>query len=227
MANNDGHRQRVRERFLKEGLQSFQPYEVLEMLLHYSIPVQDTKERAKELIKTFGSVENVLRADKQRLLNIKGIGEKSVAFFKFLEELETYRRMETADRKYIKDKNDAEAMANKYLCGAINEQFYIVLINAESKVLAVEKISEGSIDNVSVNMARVVDVILKYTGVKSVLLMHNHPSGTDNPSKEDVETTSRIEKILVPLEIEIFDHIIVAGEKCVSMRERNFVADEV
>ncbi len=221
----EGHRIRVRERYFKEGMENFQPYEVVELLLHYSIPRHDTKPTAKRLIEKFGSLENILDAEPEILMECAGVGKRTALFFKLFGDVQKYRKKENMAQKEITCIEDAGRFAVNQLYGYDTEVCFIVLLDARRKIVAVEKLSEGIINSVDFNMKSLIELVTKYRKAVEILIMHNHPSGNKNPSGDDIRVTNHIEKILLPMQVTIFDHIIVVGDEYVSMRKRKFVSE--
>lgn len=217
---HEGHRERLRQRFLKEGLDGFQPHNVLELLLFYSIPVKDTNEEAHALINNFGSLSSVFDASFEDLCKIKGIGEKTATLIKLMPEL---------FRKYEVDKvNNEETVLNtcelvaeyvsKYFKGVTEERLYLLCLDSAFRVLCFEQISTGTVNVAPVNNRRIVELAYRFNA-SNIILVHNHPSGVVAPSKADVNATVSLVELFKSLGIKLNDHMIIGnGEDFFSFR---------
>ncbi len=209
---HEGHRERLRQRFLKEGLQNFQPHNVLELLLFFSIPMKNTNEEAHELINTFGSLSGVFDASFEDLCSVKGIGEKSATLIKLVPEL---------FRKYEIDKinNEDDVLDNcervaeyvsKYFKGVTEEQLYLLCLDSSFRVLCFEQISSGTVNAAPVNNRKIVELAYRFNAA-NLILVHNHPSGVVAPSKSDVNATMATIELLKSLGMKLNDHIILGN----------------
>ncbi len=217
MEENFGHRQRLKERFLKEGLKSFRDEEVLELLLFYAQPRKDTKRQSKELIARFETLEGVLTAEPELLTQIKGVGSESALFLNLMGELG--KKLCSGSRKKkkrISCLEDALEHIKPLFMLKKREEVYILCLDSEKKLLATRLISEGISNQTEINVRRTVEESLRFSS-SSVIMAHNHPGGLAQPSFEDEQTTIKLKEALELLGIELSDHIIVAGEEHYSM----------
>lgn len=217
MSLNEGHRQRVKNRFLAEGLDAFEEVHVLELLLFYCIPRSDTKLLAKELIAHFGSLAQVLEATPEELQKIKGIKEHTATFLNLITAVSRYYQVHR--RSQITVLNTIEKCGQyllPYFIGRPNETVFLLCLDAKCKVLCCREVGTGSVNSAGVSVRKIVETAL---GVKAttVILSHNHPSGLALPSGDDVLTTRRIAAALQAVEIILADHIVVADEDYVSL----------
>lgn len=216
---HDGHRLRVKQRFLAEGLEHFEPHQVLEMLLFYVIPRKDTNELAHQLIRTFGSLSQVLEAPYEELARVKGMSANAAVLVSFCGQLL---------QSYYKDKFSAGAILHTteetghfllpYFLGRRNEAVVLICLDNRCKVLNCTVIFEGSVNSTEINVRLVLQHALMHNAT-AVILAHNHPSGHALPSKEDIDTTIAMAKALTVADIRLLDHIIVAEDDYVSMRD--------
>lgn len=217
MSIHAGHRQRLKERFLKESLDNFEEHQVLELLLFYGIPQRDTNEIAHELIRKFGSLSKVLEATPEELSEVKYVGDNVTTLFRLITEVARYYQVNCAMREQILTSIDA---CGKYLVpffhGRQNETVFLLCLDAKCKVLCCEKVGEGSVNSAGVPVRKIVEMALK-ANATSVILAHNHPSGLAIPSGEDIQTTRRVALALDAVEIGLVDHIIVADNDWVSL----------
>lgn len=222
MSVHDGHRQRMIQRFLHEGLDGFEEHQVLEMLLFYSIPRRDTNETAHQLIEAFGSLSGVLDAPYQELLNVPGVGANTAAMLKLLPALT--RVYQSASVKDIRI--NSSAAAGEYLLprfiGRRDEAVFLVCLDVKGQVLSCNLLHEGSVNSAEVNIRKIMSAVLKYNAA-NVILAHNHPGGVALPSDEDLATTQKIKKALAPMDVALVDHIIVAGGDYVSLADSGFL----
>ena len=218
---HEGHRGRSRDEFLKSG-ENFPEHRILEILLYYSIPRADTNVIAHGLMDRFGCISSIFDAPYELLREVEGIGESSATLIKLVSTLICkYMDDYTATHNNIHTTSDAkEYMRYKFLCQPV-ECVYMVCIGANGKVGFCDTISEGSPETVQI---RSVDVIRKALLTKAVrvVLAHNHPNGICNPSSSDLRTTNILFEELRRVDIELFDHIIVAPDGTCSMKERGF-----
>ena len=217
MLNHEGHRQRLRNRFRNEGLDHFEPHEVLELLLHYCIPRKDTKQIAYGLLNHFGSLRSALNATTAELRSVPDIGENTATFFNLLQQLQGYYGMSNAKDEPLNSLQACgEYLVSKFV-NQRNETVMLLCLDAKCKMLDCRKVGEGSVNSAAVPIRRMVEMALG-TNSTSVVLAHNHPSGIAVPSEEDVFTTRRLAMALRAVEIELVDHIVVADGDFVSLR---------
>lgn len=216
---HENHRARMRERFLETGLSGFAPHEVLELLLFYSIPQQDTNETAHRLMQQFGSFSAVLDADPQELMRVTGIKETSAVFLKLIPALYTYYYLDkiAEGKRYTSIESIAEYCMYKTF-GETRERFYVMIFDNTMKMLAYETLSEGSQSEVEVNIEQLVQVIFRYSGA-NYILAHNHPGGTALPSDEDIAITKRIYSITAPLNKRLLEHLVIAKDRYVPIMQ--------
>lgn len=214
-----GHRRRVKDRFLSEGLDHFDEAHVLELLLFYAIPQKDTKPMAKALIARFGSFPQVMEASVDELQKVEGIGENAAAFLKLVAEAGKYYHVrKESDVKIL---SSAEAFG-KFLIPRFrnlrNETVMMLCLDAKCKLLCCHEIGQGSVNSTGISIRRITEIALGVNAT-SVVLAHNHPSGLAIPSNDDINTTRHISQVLDAVDIVLADHIIVADDDYVSMAE--------
>ena len=218
MSNHDGHRERLRERFRKEGLANFQEHEVLELFLFYCLPRKDTNELGHALIKRFGSLANVLETPAEELAKLPGMGINAATFLTLIAQLERYYLMHQNDEKFLASLDDC----GKYLANCFrnqrNETVMLLCLDAKCKMISCNEVGQGSVNSAAVPIRRVVEMALG-VNASSAILAHNHPSGLAIPSGEDIQTTRRLALALDAVEIQLVDHIIVADSDYVSLRQ--------
>lgn len=217
MSIHKDHRQRVRERYLKEGLDGFSEVQVLELLLFYVIPRQDTNPIAHRLIDRFGSLYQVLEAPVEELEKVEGIGPNAALLLSLITAVaRVYAVNRTEKQKILRTIEDCGEYLKSFFIGRRSEMVYLLCLDAKCKVLGCREIGEGSVNSANVPIRRIVETALGLNAT-SVVLAHNHPSGIALPSGEDVLTTHRVAAALSTVDIVLVDHIVVADDDYVSM----------
>lgn len=218
MGVHDGHRKRLTARFLNQGLEGFAPHEVLELLLFYSIPRQDTNELAHRLIERFGSLSAVLEAPYERLLEVKGVGENTAALLKLIPSMARVYYTDRQTGTYIRSNQDAKALLMPRFMGRREEVVYLLLLDAKGKCLSVEQIHQGSLNGAEVSLRKIAGLAIGMNAA-GVILAHNHPNGVSTPSHEDVLTTLHMQEALSAMEIQLVDHLVFADREFTSLRQ--------
>lgn len=222
MANpsvHKGHRERLKQRFLEEGLDNFSDIQVLELLLFYSIPQKDTNPIAHNLLDRFGSLSQVLEAEPEELRQVPGISDHSATLLALITQLCRYYQVDSAQKVEILDSLEA---CGAYLVprffGRTRETVFLLCLDAKCKVLCCKEMGEGSVNSANISIRRIVETALNVNAT-SVVLAHNHPSGVALPSNEDVLTTKRLYLALSAVDVALADHIVVAEGDYVSMAQ--------
>ena len=223
MAVHDGHRARKKEQFRTHGLDAFADHEALELLLFYAIPRVDTNPVAHRLIERFGSLDGVLSAPPEELEKVDGVGESAATLLSLILPLVRRSRMTASKKPVILGTTQA---AGEYFVdlffGMREERLYEACLDAKGKLLRCAKVADGSVDAVSVNIRVIVENALK-CGASAVVLSHNHPSGVALPSADDNATTLAVYDALRTVDIRLLDHIIVADDDFVSIRDNGLL----
>lgn len=219
MSMHTGHRQRLKEQFLKNGLDGFTEFQVLELLLFYCIPRIDTNPIAHRLIQKFGSLDQVLEASAKELMEVEGVGENAATFLTLLTETSRYYLVRRNEKvKVLTTVAECGHYMLPFFHGRRNETVFLLCLDAKCKVIACRNLGEGSVNSASVPIRRIVETALMCKAV-SVVLAHNHPSGLALPSHEDVMSTQRTAAALAAVEITLVDHIIVADDDFVTLAQ--------
>ena len=217
MSLHSGHRQRVKNRFKREGLDNFENHQVLELLLFYCVPRQDTNPLAHRLLERFHTVDEVLEASPAELKKVEGVGDSIVQFFRLFRELDRYRAVENMKKaRFLNTVEDCGRYIVPFFGKRRNEMVYMICLDAKCKLISCKMVGEGSINSAAVPIRRIVEMAMD-EGASSVVLAHNHPTGFAVPSAEDRATTMRLARALSAVEITLADHFVVADGDAVSM----------
>jgi DNA repair protein RadC len=219
-----GHRERLRERFGKNGFNGFHDYEVLEFLLTFIFRQGDVKSLAKELIKTFGSFSKVLDAPMNELESVKGMGRlSSLSLSAFRQAIAFYFQDHfTSDKEQITKMSALVEMLRASIGHNANEVLFAIFLNAKNQVLIHKEIGEGTVSEAVAFPRKIVEEALKLRAT-SIILAHNHPGGVAEPSEHDLVITTEIQKALALMEITLQDHIIIANNDYYSFKRNNLV----
>ncbi len=228
-----GHRKRLRERFQKTGLASFQDYEAVELLLTLAIPRKDVKIPAKEAIKRFGSFRGVLDAPVEELKKIPGIGEVAPLAIRFIREAANLYLQPRSQADLTLQKTEPETISLEdpkvlfdYCKAALgaqhNEMFKVIYLNSRFRVIDLETLTEGTIDRASVYPRKVMESALKKKA-SIIVFAHNHPDGNVTPSDHDKTVTRALVLAAKTLNITVFDHIIVSKDEVFSFRAQGLL----
>ena len=209
---HEGHRERIREQYRKQGMNGMADHVVLEYLLTYVIPRKDVNGLAHRLLNTFGSLTGVLEADPQRLSAIDGVGEKTALFLHSLYDLHRRLTLETAGSRGAMRLENPESACRYALALSIGDRYEtlrIICLDTTMKVLHTETLQVGTLSHVSFEPRRVIETALTHKA-RYLILTHNHPSGVIIPSADDIETAKMIKEIGSRLEIDVRDQLILS-----------------
>jgi len=221
---HDGHREKMRQRFLKSGLDGFAEHEALELLLYYAIPRKDTNPIAHVLIERYGSLSAVLAAPVEDLKRVEGIGESAAVLLKIVPQLvQKAYLMEAEKETILKDVSRIGAYLLNRFWGEKNEVIYQLCLDRKGKLLACKRLNEGGVAGAEMDIRRVVENAI-LTHASEVVLAHNHPSGVALPSPDDLAATLRAKQALETMDVTLLDHIIVADGDFVSLAQSGYLA---
>ena len=207
-----GHRERMRQRLRNHGADNLREDEVLEMLLFHVIPRGDVKELAKDLIRTFGSLERVIFADEKSLLAVPNVGEQTVTLFKLMQKLRSeFMRNDIVENNILNSWQAAIEYCRSEIGSNQKESFIVLYLNAKNRLINKVALSEGTVDRVTVYPREVVEGAITHKA-SAVLLAHNHPTGDLTPSKQDIHMTTTIRDALQTVNIQLLDHLIIGRQ---------------
>ena len=220
---HSGHRQRLKDQFLAHGMDPIHDVNVLELILFYAIPRQDTNPIAHRLLNTFGSLAAVFDATPEELMERGGLSKNAATLIKLIPAA---ARRQQLSRSSCHQLLDSTQKCGDYLVpfffGATQEEVYLLGLDAKCKVLGCVKLSTGSVNSAGLSIRKVVECALNMKA-SSVVLAHNHTSGIAVPSQEDIRTTQSISHALDLVGVYLADHVVVADEDYVSMAESGLI----
>lgn len=220
----EGHRKRLRDKFLESGLDGFHDYEVVELLLTLAMPRKDCKDAAKAAMEKFKTLQGVLEASPKALCEVPGIGPKNLLGIKLIKAV--------ADRYLKKRLLHQDALNNskelfEYLYHSIRDKtrecFNVVFLNAKNRVVETETLFEGTLTASSVYPREVVLAALNHHAA-ALIFAHNHPSGDPKPSPEDVAITRQLVFACRVVGITVHEHLIIGNNRYFSFADEGYIS---
>jgi DNA repair protein RadC len=215
-----GHRQRLRERFIRSGFEGFNDYEVVELLLTLAIPRSDVKQPAKALIARFGNLRGILDAPLEELQEVKGIGSVApVALQVIRAAAALYLQQSAEGAESLADPDRLSAFWRMRIGTLRDEVFEVAYLDTGYRLVrdGVERLEEGTVDRATVYPRRVVEHAIK-RGAAVLVFAHNHPNGRVQPSEQDKTLTRALVLAAETLHLEVLDHLIVSPDEVFSFR---------
>lgn len=223
---HEGHRQRMRARYLKEGGSAFETHQLLELILFSCIPMKDTNELAHNLLREFGSLSMLLETDPRDIMRRCNITENIAVFLSSQYELMRRCYNEKWEEKPVLGESP---LVGEYTISLLKytkyERFYVICLDSQNRLINSVMIAEGTVDEATVYIRKVVEVVLQHQA-SSVILAHNHPGGSLEATDEDIATTNRIVMALNLIEVTVIDHVIVADNHYFSFAEHEMIKNK-
>ena len=216
-----GHRQRLRDRFARAGLEGFADYEIVELLLTLAIPRSDVKQLAKTLIGKFGNLRSIFDASHEELQEVKGIGTVAPVAIKIIRATAVLYLQQLAESKEsIANPDDLSAFWRMRIGALRDEVFEVAYLDSRYRLLrdGVERLEEGTVDRATVYPRRVIESALKRSAV-ALVIAHNHPNGAVRPSEQDKTLTRALVLAAETVQLKIVDHLIVSADEVFSFRK--------
>ena len=211
------HRQRVRSRYLSEGISSMADHNIIELLLFFGIPYKDTNAIAHELIESFGDLNGVLDAPVEELVKVDGIGENTATLIRLTRDIALkYIENKSFDKVTVNEDRRIEDFLSLKFAGETREFIYMLTVDSHGRLQRCVKVCEGSPDSATVDNRTIVETAIRFD-TKNVILSHNHPNGFAVPSVADVKATEQLIPVLDAIGINLADHIIVSHDDTFSM----------
>jgi DNA repair protein RadC len=220
-----GHRERLRARFERNGLDGFAEYEIVELVLTLAIPRGDVKPLAKSLIAKFGNLRGILDASATELRSVHGIGGVTPIALQIVRGISTlYLQQSAEDREFLTDPETIHRFWRSRLGLLRNEVFEVAYLDSSSKLMkeGVERLEEGTVDRAAVYPRRVMEAAVR-RGAFSVVFAHNHPNGNVQPSDQDKTLTRALVLAAAALQIRVVDHLIVSRDEVFSFRKEGLL----
>jgi len=222
---HQGHRKRLREKFIKSGLAGFHDYEIVELLLTLGSPRKDCKQPAKEAIKKFKTLRGVLAAPSQELQQIDGIGPHSAFGIKLVQEVaREFLKEKILDRPFYKSSREIFDYLYHSMRDLKKEVFKVIYLNSQNQVIETADLFAGTVNGSSVAPREVMEGAIKRSAV-SLIFVHNHPSGNPEPSASDRELTRELVYAGKVMRIKVLDHIIIGENKYFSFADDGLIEE--
>ena len=219
----EGHRQRLRERFLKSGLEGFHDYEVIELLLTLATPRKDCKDAAKAALSRFKSLQGVIEASPEELCEVKGLGTKNIFGIKMIRAVaERYLKKKLIGKDLISNSKELFDYLYHSLRDKQRESFNAVFMDSKNRVISTETLSTGTLTASSVYPREVVHAALNHHAA-AIIFAHNHPSGDPHPSHEDVAITRQLVFAGRVMGITVHEHIIIGDNRYFSFADQGYI----
>ena len=213
---HENHRDRMRKRFLRDGLDHFEKHEVIEMLLFGLIPRRNTNDIAHRLIDRFGSIAGIIDAPYSEIIKVKGIGEKGAISLKFFSEFIRIYLLDQADPgdKILTREDIGKIFINKFF-NMTDECLAVMLLDKYQKMKSCDIIRKGNFNSIDINAKEIFNYATKHNS-NSVIIAHNHPGGLALPSANDIKSTFKLRQELRAMSIELVDHYVISSDDWVS-----------
>ncbi len=220
-----GHRERLRSRFMADEGASMPDYELLELLLTMAIPRRDVKPIAKKLIAKYDNIKGVINAPAHKLLDEADLSPNSIVLLRLLHTCmlrSAYQGFTVSENPVISDWQQLEEYYWQRLAYAEIEEFHVCFLDEGHHYIGGKQISSGTVNQATVHPREVIRAALENNAVY-IILIHNHPSGAYKPSTYDIAVTKEIEALTDVMNLELFDHLIVAKDGIYSFRSAGLI----
>jgi len=210
-----GHRNRLRQRFIKSGFSGMADHEIIELLLTLAIPRKDVKIPAKDLLKHFGNLRGILDAPVEELQEIGGLGSVAPVALRIIKEAAALYLHQQAEGESLLKTTDAMNAFWRFRLGALKDEvFEVAYLDSGYRLLkeGVQRLEEGTKDRATVYPRKVMETALK-KGAVALVFAHNHPNGDVRPSEQDKLLTRALVLAATTVQIKIHDHLIVSQDK--------------
>ena len=221
----EGHRQRLRDKFLAQGIDAFTDAEIIELLLTFGTPRSDCKEAARELLARFGSLPAVLDAAPVQLQQVKGVGPKNIFALHFIQGVaRRYLRQRVVGKEYVRSSREVADYLIHSMRGLQHEVLTVVFLDAAHAVLDATVVAEGTVTVNTIYPRELVKAALA-RNASALVIAHNHPSGSLTPSRQDSELTRSLYLVCSFMHLDLLDHLIIgAGDQVYSFADQGLMA---
>ena len=222
---HEGHRKRLREKFVKSGLSGFHDYEIVELLLSLGTPRKDCKPAAKEAIERFKTLRGVLEAPVEELQQIKGIGVHSAFGIKLVQEVaREFLRAKMLEKPFYRSSQEVFDYLYHAMRGLKKEVFKVLYLNSQNQIIDTVDLSEGTVNSSAVSPREVIEGALK-NNAAALIFVHNHPSGAVDPSVNDKSLTRELVYAGRIMRLKVLDHIIIGDNKYYSFAGEGLIEE--
>ena len=222
---HEGHRKRLRGKFLKSGLSGFHDYEIVELLLTLGSPRKDCKQQAKEAIKRFKTLRGVLAASPEELQQIDGIGPHSAFGIKLMQEVaKEFLKEKIIQKPFYKSPQEIFDYLYHAMRDLKKEVFKVIYLNSQNQIIETADLFEGTVNSSSVSPREVIEGAIKHNAI-SLIIVHNHPSGNPEPSASDKELTRELVYAGKITRIKVLDHIIIGDNRYFSFADDGLIEE--
>lgn len=221
----EGHRQRLRDKFLAQGIEAFTDAEIIELLLTFGTPRSDCKEAARALLAQFGSLPAVLDAAPVQLQQVKGVGPKNTFALHFIQGVaRRYLHQRVVGKEYIRSSREVADYLIHSMRGLQHEVLTVVFLDAAHAVLDATVVAEGTVTVNTIYPRELVKAALA-RNASALVIAHNHPSGSLAPSRQDSELTRSLYLVCSFMHLDLLDHLIIgAGDQVYSFADQGLMA---
>lgn len=221
----EGHRQRLRDKFLAQGIDAFTDAEIIELLLTFGTPRSDCKEAARELLARFGSLPAVLDAAPVQLQQVKGVGPKNTFALHFIQGVaRRYLRQRVVGKEYVRSSREVADYLIHSMRGLQHEVLTVVFLDAAHAVIDAAVVAEGTVTVNTIYPRELVKAALA-RNASALVIAHNHPSGSLTPSRQDSELTRSLYLVCSFMHLDLLDHLIIgAGDQVYSFADQGLMA---
>jgi DNA repair protein RadC len=221
----EGHRQRLRDKFLAQGIDAFTDAEIIELLLTFGTPRSDCKEAARELLARFGSLPAVLDAAPVQLQQVKGVGAKNTFALHFIQGVaRRYLRQRVVGKEYVRSSREVADYLIHSMRGLQHEVLTVVFLDAAHAVIDAAVVAEGTVTVNTIYPRELVKAALA-RNASALVIAHNHPSGSLTPSRQDSELTRSLYLVCSFMHLDLLDHLIIgAGDQVYSFADQGLMA---
>ena len=223
--SEEGHRKRLRQRFMKSGISGFHDYEIVELLLTLGTPRKDCKQEAKEALKTFKTLRGVLEAPPEELQEIRGIGPHNIFGMKLVQEVaRRFLKEKILDAPICKSSREVFDYLYHSMRDLKKEVFKVIFLDGKTQIMEIEDLFEGTLNSSSIYLREVMKSAIK-NNAANLIFVHNHPSGSPEPSGSDEDVTKDLVFAGSLMQIKVLDHIIIGDNKYYSFADEGLIEE--
>jgi len=223
--SQEGHRQRLRERFIQSGLGAFLDYEIVELLLTLGTPRKDCKPQAKEAIKRFRTLRGVLEAPPEQLKDIKGIGSTHLFVIRFIQEIaREFLKEQVIDKPYCRSSREVFDYLYHSMRDLKKEVFKVMFLDSQNRIVKIEDLFEGTLNSSAVYPREIIQSAVKHHAT-ALIFVHNHPAGNPQPSDNDRQITQELVFAANIMAIKVLDHIVIGDNRYFSFADAGLIEE--